>query len=507
MAKAIDPSRTKTLRTKMVRAIHKRLNEFQRRLVSLLVDMDAFGLTLNVGIDDVTAREFAFETNARKVEEFTAILSEEMGLIHDREVFEQFIEEGYEKGSKRAAQAVNKGQVAASTSDTLREFLAGQEAGFVSGFIQGPVAREKVELLVSRTFSDLVGMTESLAGKLRRHLADGLAQGDNPRVIARRMFQDIGRTRKHAELIARTELVRVNAEGQLDSLEAMGLDKVQVQVEWSTAGDDRVCPICSPLEGVVFEIKKSHGLIPAHPNAIFETSSFQWYGKFLELVRAWYDGPAVCIKCTGQGYDRNRRVYDTVIGPNHPIQTKRGMVKASELTRSDSVLVDASPKLESAACVEDTFQVLLNKDHHDDIGTSESDLHGDISHCKGPVMSIKPSDKWLGNVIPDIDYMISQCPSAVGAYRWAAVDSVRMTRFNGWAYDASTSCGLYNSDGFVVSNCRCSFIPANVGESSEGQKRSRAAKKQIARSNKARGKRGPRISKGAVATKKAESIT
>ena len=37
-------------------------------------------------------------------------------------------------------------------------------------------------------------------------------------------------------------------------------------VEWSTAGDDRVCEACLPMEGVVLKLSEAHNMIPRHPN-------------------------------------------------------------------------------------------------------------------------------------------------------------------------------------------------------------------------------------------------
>lgn len=59
--------------------------------------------------------------------------------------------------------------------------------------------------------------------------------------------------------------IRAHAEGQLDALERLGVTSVGVAVEWSTAGDDRVCPLCRPLEGVVYKVSEAHGLLPRHP--------------------------------------------------------------------------------------------------------------------------------------------------------------------------------------------------------------------------------------------------
>ena len=36
--------------------------------------------------------------------------------------------------------------------------------------------------------------------------------------------------------------------------------------EWSTAGDDMVCPSCGELEGVIMTVKEARGLLPYHPN-------------------------------------------------------------------------------------------------------------------------------------------------------------------------------------------------------------------------------------------------
>jgi len=39
-----------------------------------------------------------------------------------------------------------------------------------------------------------------------------------------------------------------------------------LMAEWQTAGDERVCPLCEPLDGTVMTIEEARGLIPRHPN-------------------------------------------------------------------------------------------------------------------------------------------------------------------------------------------------------------------------------------------------
>ena len=66
--------------------------------------------------------------------------------------------------------------------------------------------------------------------------------------------------------LARTEVINAYTEGTLDSYERLGVEEVQGRAEWSTAGDDRVCPQCAGMEGAVFTIREARGLIPLHPN-------------------------------------------------------------------------------------------------------------------------------------------------------------------------------------------------------------------------------------------------
>ena len=46
--------------------------------------------------------------------------------------------------------------------------------------------------------------------------------------------------------------------------------QVLMQAEWSTAGDDRVCPECASLEGKVYTLDEIEGLIPVHPNCFID---------------------------------------------------------------------------------------------------------------------------------------------------------------------------------------------------------------------------------------------
>jgi len=77
--------------------------------------------------------------------------------------------------------------------------------------------------------------------------------------------------RYRAHMIARTETIRAAVKGQQllwEQAVASGkLDPAKVQRRWVTAGDERVCPICAPLDGEKAGLYEDfpEGDPPAHP--------------------------------------------------------------------------------------------------------------------------------------------------------------------------------------------------------------------------------------------------
>jgi len=268
----IDPSRTKTIRDAYQRILRVKFGKLKRAITKLILQENAFGLGPRVTFNELQLVEntrFAFESDPRKLQLFQEWLAEEYskdilpGSIENANdaYWTKYVNEAYEKGQGRAFDGVNKPAL------TDANFLGGAKGEFLRQSLGGPVAIDRVKSLAARNFTELKGVTEAISQQLSRHLVEGMAQGLGPREIASRMNKTIDTiTKNRALVIARTETVRAHAEGQLDAIENLGVEKVRVAVEWSTVGDDRVCPLCSPMEGVVLDIKKARGIIPRHPN-------------------------------------------------------------------------------------------------------------------------------------------------------------------------------------------------------------------------------------------------
>jgi SPP1 gp7 family putative phage head morphogenesis protein len=169
----------------------------------------------------------------------------------------------------------------------LRSEGFGAEVMGVEAVIQLPASRRQLRRLYQRTYRNLRGISTDMAETIRRELTRGLAAGENPRKMARRLNKEIGDvTRTRLETLARTEVIHSHTTATLDRFERAGAETVQ-HGEWADADDSRVCPICSFLDGneysisefrtETFEFEPSEGepdhlagtyplAPPAHPN-------------------------------------------------------------------------------------------------------------------------------------------------------------------------------------------------------------------------------------------------
>lgn len=265
-----DPTRTGPIQLRFFQDLNQRFRKLQTAIIDFMVVKDV--LDLQERPDPLAflnnAREFGFNTDPEKLESFNAWFAEQvrlhvfsvpLGTPSDRPWLAQYVNSAYRQGmanaylASQSAGVLTPGMASVSVADFLAAFA-------------GPVAVSQVRLLYTRAFEELRGITADMAADMSRILAQGLVDGSGPARIAQAMNRSIrGMSRRRGMLLARTEIVRAHAEGQLDSFETLGVRSLGVRAEWSTAGDDRVCPRCAANEGKLFTIEKARGKIPLHP--------------------------------------------------------------------------------------------------------------------------------------------------------------------------------------------------------------------------------------------------
>ncbi len=126
-------------------------------------------------------------------------------------------------------------------------------------------APSKIQLLIARNRRDVESVIEQMRVKLQRTLTDALLRRSRASEIAKLLNADIDDTAiRRLRAVAHDGIVRAHAEGQLEGYEAQGITEVVVMVEWLTAGDEKVCPACEDLEGIVVSVQMAHGMLPRH---------------------------------------------------------------------------------------------------------------------------------------------------------------------------------------------------------------------------------------------------
>ncbi len=107
------------------------------------------------------------------------------------------------------------------------------------------------------------GMSEDAIQAVRKRLLAGLALGEGPRSIGASIqlgLKDV--TRNRAQAIARTETISAYRDANLATYRAN--DDVVKEWEWDCTEDERLCPLCKPMDHQRFPL--SQDFEAKHPN-------------------------------------------------------------------------------------------------------------------------------------------------------------------------------------------------------------------------------------------------
>jgi len=282
---AYDPSRTLTLRNAFARAMRTRFNELERVIREAVISDDVFGLQ-TYQMTTPGREAFNFPRSSDKVEAFMRWLNQQVdrGILQTitlpqvGEGMEQawtntYIYDSYKRGVIRARYELNRAGYAPASIEA---------SGGIPAIMSTPFHVDRVGLLYSRVFSDLKGVTTTMDTHISRVLAQGIADGDGTRLLARKLLStingkgagDLGITdtlgrfipaKRRAEMLARTEVIRAHHQATIQEYRSWGVAGVEVIAEFTTAGDDRVCDVCASMHGNRYTLEQIEPMIPVHP--------------------------------------------------------------------------------------------------------------------------------------------------------------------------------------------------------------------------------------------------
>lgn len=284
-----DPTRTTTLRNAFARDMRKRVRALEKVIRIAVVDQDCFGLgdlQTQAELQGPGYRAFDFPRLQQKVDAFLQWLQlqESKGLIEvgyyhrlgnalEQAWTDIYILDSYKRGVHRARAEMRKAGYNVPTVEA---------SGGIETIMSAPFHVDAVGAVFTRAFNQLKGITAAMDMQISHVLAQGLIDGDSPRVLARKLMAtingngvgDLGITdtlgrfipaRRRADMLARTEIIRAHHMANMQEYinwRAMG---ATVIAEYSTAGGD-VCDVCAPFEGKRYEIEEITNMIPQHPH-------------------------------------------------------------------------------------------------------------------------------------------------------------------------------------------------------------------------------------------------
>lgn len=285
---AYDPTHTTTLRNAFVVDLNRRFRELTIVVRKAVDEEDVFGLRGLQTAELATpgAQAFAFTRSDVKMQQFMRWFQQQVdaGILEIREFGQVGVGLEAQWTNKYVFDSYKRGVIRARYEMKKAGFnVPGIEAtGGIDIAMNTPFHLDRVGLLFTRVFNELKGVTAAMDQQISRVLAQGMADGDGPRLLARKLVSTIngagmgelgitdtlGRfipARRRAEIMARTEIIRAHHQATIQEYRNWAVEGVRVKAEWVTAGDDRVCDRCNALEREIFTLDQVEGMIPLHP--------------------------------------------------------------------------------------------------------------------------------------------------------------------------------------------------------------------------------------------------
>ena len=274
-----DPTRTLFTRKRFVTEMNKRFAHLKKRVKEGIVVEGRLLKNAFVPFPIInTPIDWASRYDPDKIPDFMDWLTEQnerfilskgqagLEIIGQKERWtDLYIRSAYQKGVARARAELRKGGMDIPSFES--RLIGGDGDPFgLGGVFSQPFHADRVRFVYTQTYEGLKGITKAMDAPISRILAEGMAQGRNPKEIAKSVSEridKIGLTR--ARTLARTEVIRAHHNANINEYERAGIEGVTVKAEWVTAGFN-VCVLCQANEGRVFTLKDIRGLIPLHPS-------------------------------------------------------------------------------------------------------------------------------------------------------------------------------------------------------------------------------------------------
>lgn len=286
----------------------------------------------------------------------------------------------------------------------------------------------------------------------------------------------LGLSTTRAERIARTEIIAASNHGTLVGVSNVisPLNKVWISViDNRTRGMEprdkfnhvvmngvsvpRDEPFDVQGESMMFPGDSSMGASAANTIQCFPGDTLVTpVGAVLTAYRSLYEGEVAVIKVAGGN--------EITVTPNHPVLTRRGWVAAGALNEGDKLLkaaaLDGLRTLANGttlnidnvpARIEEVFNAAANSGVTMRVNRLAVDFYGDVPDSDVDIVHV---NNGAGHSHRLSDYL-DALPFDDMAFD--DVISVKRNLFHGFVYTLETETGIYEAQGIVAKNCRCTI--------------------------------------------------
>lgn len=459
-----DPTGTTTIRNTFANKLNKMFDDLVKAIKEEVSDNDTFGFDEFVVSGDNQNMGMQTTTSSSKIDEFmiwiSALIAQDLlrvtnlphiGGLREERWTDVYVSNVYKRGILRAQTELKKAGITIP-ADGIIDSL---ELSLVN-----PYHVDRIGLLYNRVFSELRGITATMEQQISRVLSQGMLDGDNSRVIARKLAavikgsdEELGITdtlgrfipaKRRAEIMARTEMTRVFHKAAIQEYRNQGIYNITVDVEFLSSKDNRVCPICKELDGNIYSLDEAENLIPVHPQCFIDAQTPVYTSKGWKKIGLVEIGDMVLTH-----KNRFRRVYAL---PKQYDQRPKVVnflfkwVKQFTITENHLVMLSTGEWVAARDVkVGDSLKILLNGDKYEVRFGSRWLRNREVLSVPVNTLALylgKEADEYIfGEIkVKEIRYYVPKKP--VHLFNLSVEE------------DES-----YIARGIVVHNCRCVAVP------------------------------------------------
>lgn len=261
-----DPTKTFQLRQRAVAEINRRFGKIR---VAVRQAVTVGGLVTNA----VSPGQFEYVRDAEKIPLFNQWLQGEI----DREILgiasgiipapedhwlNVYVGDAYERGAKKTRFYAER-NITGLTS--LPDYHP----------LTNPIHAERAELIFTRVYSDLKGVTEVMSNQISRELANGMIRGLNPKEVAANMADRVDKVGiSRSRLIARTEIVESHGRAAANEARMLATETgVEIEMVWLGAEDSRERPSHVERNNNIYPIDVAESML-GEPNCRCSISAY-----------------------------------------------------------------------------------------------------------------------------------------------------------------------------------------------------------------------------------------